>query len=46
MRQLFVMPSRSVNTPEFQIDHFEVTNEHFWHFVWKTKYTPSHPQIS
>ena len=43
MRQLFVMPSRSVNTPEFQIDHFEVTNEHFWHFVWKTKYTPSHP---
>ena len=43
MRKLFVMPSRSVNTPEFQIDHFEVTNEHFWQFVWKQEYIPSQP---
>ncbi len=43
MRQLFVMPSRPVHTPEFQIDRFEVTNEHFWHFLWKAKYKPSQP---
>ena len=43
MRKLFVMPSRSVNTPEFQIDHFEVTNEHFWQFVWKQEYIPNQP---
>ena len=43
MRQLFVMPPQSAQTPEFQIDRFEVTNEHFWHFTWKTKYAPSHP---
>ena len=42
-RKLFVMPPRSVDTAEFFIDRFEVTNEHFWHFVWKTGYRPTQP---
>ena len=43
LRQLFVMPARSETTPEFFIDRFEVTNEHFWHFVLKTGYKPEEP---
>ena len=44
MRQLFVMPPRSVETAEFFIDRFEATNEHFWHFLSKTGYRPDEPK--
>ena len=41
MRKLFVMPSRQVRTPEYLIDRFEVTNEHYQYFLGKTGYQPN-----